>query len=133
MGIARGTFDVQLAPGPAELGGSVSRFEFTKTFKGDLQGTGAGVMLAAGDLQAGSAGYVALETVSGKLGEREGGFALQQFGTMFGGSQTLRYEVVPGSGEHGLAGITGRLNLTIDAAGSHHYELEYDFSISGSS
>ena len=125
---ARGTFDINMAPGPAELDGAVSRFEFTKTFKGDLEGTSTGVMLSAGDPQRGSAGYVAVETVRAKLGDLEGGFAFQQFGTMLGGSQTLHYEIVPGSGERGLTGITGRLRLTIDDDGTHHYELDYDLS-----
>jgi hypothetical protein len=123
---ASGTFDVTLAPGVAELDGAVSRFEFTKRFHGDLDGTGSGVMLSAGDPQAGTAGYVAIETVSGRLGEREGGFAFQQFGTMSGGNQTLHYEVVPGSGYGELTGISGALRLTIDEDGTHHYELGYD-------
>ena len=125
---ARGTFDISLAPGPTELDGAVSRFEFTKTFKGDFEGTSTGVMLSAGDPQRGAAGYVAVESVRGKVADREGSFAFQQFGTLLGGSQTLHYEVVPGSGELGLSGITGRLRLTIDDDGTHHYELEYDFS-----
>lgn len=123
---ASGIFDVHLVPGAAELGGAVSRFDFTKTFQGDLEGTGAGVMLSIGDPQGGSAGYVAIETVRGRLGGREGGFALQQFGTMRAGSQMLHYEVVPGSGERGLSGITGTLRLTTGGDGAHHYELEYD-------
>jgi Protein of unknown function (DUF3224) len=126
--IARGTFDISLAPGPSELGGAVSRFEFTKTFKGDLEGTSTGVMLSAGDPQRGAAGYVAVEIFSGKLGDRDGSFAFQQFGTLLGGSQTLHYEVVPGSGERGLSGISGRLRLTIDDDGTHHYDLEHDLS-----
>ena len=125
---ARGIFDISLAPGPTELDGAVSRFEFTKTFKGDLEGTSTGVMLSAGDPKRGAAGYVAVESVRGKLSDRGGSFALQQFGTLLGGSQTLHYEVVPGSGERGLSGITGRLRLTIDDDGTHHYELEYDLS-----
>lgn len=124
--LANGTFEVHLEPGPAELDGAVGRFDLTKTFKGDLQGAGTGVMLSCGDPQSGSAGYVAVETVRGQLGDRQGGFALQQFGTIHGGSQTLHYEVVPGSGEGDLNGITGRLRLTIDSDGTHHYELEYD-------
>ena len=123
---AKGTFDIHLAPGPPELDGAVTRFDFTKTFKGDLQGSGAGVMLSVGDPQTGSAGYVAIETVRGQLGDREGGFALQQFGVLHAGTQTLHYEVLPGSGERGLTGITGRLHLTIDNQGTHHYELAYD-------
>jgi len=46
---ARGTFDVTMQPGPAELDGAISRFELSKTFHGDLQGTGSGVMLSGGD------------------------------------------------------------------------------------
>ena len=85
-------------------------------------------MLSAGDPKRGSAGYVAVETVRGKLGDREGGFVFQQFGTLLDGAQALHYEVVPGSGEGGLSGITGRLRLTIADDGTHDYELEYDLS-----
>ncbi len=123
---ASGTFDVTLRPGSAELDGAVSRFELTKQFHGDLDGNGVGVMLSGGHPQAGTAGYVAIETVSGHLGELEGGFAMQQFGTMSGGSQTLHYEVVPGSGTGELAGLSGTLRLTIDPDGTHHYQLDYD-------
>jgi hypothetical protein len=123
---AKGTFDVTVRPGAAELDGAVGRFELAKTFRGDLEGTGTGVMLSAGDPQAGAAGYVAIETVRGRLGEREGGFAMQQFGSMHEGSQTLHYEVVPGSGSGRLTGITGSLHLDVDEDGAHRYELRYD-------
>ncbi len=124
--IARGTFEVTMHPGPPELDGAVNRFEMSKTFYGDLQGTGTGVMLSGGDPQAGEAGYVAIETVRGHLGERQGSFALQQLGMMHAGSQTLDYRVVPGSGSGQLAGIVGDLHLDIDGDGTHHYELDYD-------
>jgi hypothetical protein len=123
---ARGTFDVSLTPGVAELDGAVGRFELTKQFHGDFDGTGTGVILSAGDPQAGTAGYVAIEMVKGRLGDREGSFVFQQFGTMRGGSPTLHYEVVPGSGSGELSGISGTLRLTIDADGTHNYELEYE-------
>jgi hypothetical protein len=122
---ARGTFDIDLRPGPTELGGAAGRFDFTKTFHGDLDAEGAGVMLSAGDPQQGSAGYVALETVNGRLGSRTGSFALQQFGTVLDGAQTLTYVVVPGSGQGELAGITGTFALTVDDDGTHRYELAY--------
>jgi uncharacterized protein DUF3224 len=123
---ANGTFDVTVQPRAAELDGAIGRFELSKTFHGDLQGTGTGVMLSAGDPQAGAAGYVAIETVRGRLCEQEGTFALQQFGSMHDGSQTLHYEIVPGSGTGHLTGITGTLHLDIDEDGTHHYELLYD-------
>lgn len=122
---ARGTFDIEMRPGAPELAGAVGRFEFTKTFYGDLQAVGAGVMLSSGDPQKGAAGYVAIETVIGRLGDRTGEFALQQLAMMHGGSQTLHYEVVPGSGQGGLEGVTGTLHLTVDDDGTHRYELEY--------
>ncbi len=122
--IARGTFDITMTPGETELGGAVSRFELAKTFQGDLRGSGVGLMLSAGDPRAGAAGYVAMEIVRGHLGGREGGFALQQFGTMRDGAAVLHYEVVPGSGTGRLTGITGTLRLDDD--GTHRYELEYD-------
>jgi hypothetical protein len=123
---ARGTFEVELRPAPAELDGAAARFELSKSFSGDLDGVGVGVMLSCGDPQRGSAGYVALETVTGRLGEREGSFALQQFGTMHEGAQTLHYEIVPGSGQGALAGITGIFHLLIDDDGTHRYELDYE-------
>lgn len=124
--IAKGTFELAMTPGAAEIGGAVGRLEFTKTWRGDLEGTGSGVLLSCGDPQTGEAGYIAIETVDGRLGDRDGGFAFQQLASMHGGSQTLRYGVTPGSGRGALEGITGTLQLTIDDDGTHRDELEYD-------
>lgn len=123
---ARGTFDIDMTPGPPELQGAVDRFDFRKTFYGDLQAEGAGLMLSCGDPQAGTAGYVAIETVGGSLGDQRGGFALQQIGMMRAGEQTLQYVVVPGSGNGALEGIAGTFHLTVEENGKHRYELEYD-------
>jgi len=122
---AKGTFDVELTPGQTELDGAVSRFDFIKTFHGEITGRARGLMLASGDRNAGAAGYVAIEVVEGVVNDRRGSFALQQLGTMSSGSQTLRYEVVPGSGKDELAGICGTFELTIED-GAHHYELAYE-------
>lgn len=123
---ADGTFEVELRPGAAEVDAAIGRFELSKTFHGGIEGTGVGVMLSAGDPQSGEAGYVAIEVVRGRVGGREGTFALQQFGSMHGGSQTLHYEVVPGSGTGQLAGMTGTVRLDIDQDGTHRYTLEFD-------
>lgn len=104
----------------------MDRFDFTKTFHGDLDATGTGVMLSCGDPQTGAAGYVAIETVTGRLRERSGGFALQQLGMMHDGSQTLHYEVVPGSGHGSLEGISGTFRLAVDEDGTHRYQLDYE-------
>ena len=51
--------------------------------------------------------------------------ALQHSGSMSGGTQTLHYAVVPGSGTENLTGTTGTLDLTIDDDGTHRYRLRY--------
>jgi len=124
---ARGTFDVDIRPGAAELDGAVGRFDVSKTFDGEVQGVSTGVMLSAGNPQAGSAGYVALEVFAGHLGGRRGGFALQQFGTMHEGAQVLHYDIAPGSGTDELVGITGSIRLETEG-GQHHYELTYQLA-----
>ena len=123
--VARGSFEIELRPGPPELDGAVTRYDFDKRFTGDLDGTADGFMIAAGDPASGSAGYVAIEVVTARLAGRDGTFALQQLGQMHDGNQELRYEIVNGSGGGGLAGIHGRLDLTV-TDGEHRYELVYD-------
>ncbi|MHA7860898.1 DUF3224 domain-containing protein [Tessaracoccus sp. Y36] len=43
---------------------------------------------------------------------------------MRGGSQELRYEIVPGSGTGELQDVTGTLTLEIDQVGEHHITFE---------
>jgi hypothetical protein len=123
---AKGTFDIVMTPGTPEVAGAVGRFDFTKTFHGDLDATGVGVMLSHGDPQTGAAGYVAIETVNGRLGDRSGSFARQQFGMMQHGSRTLHYEVVPGSGHGELAGLSGAFHLKVEEDGAHRFALTYE-------
>ena len=127
MSSARGTFEIVMSPGAPELDGDIDRFDLTKTFHGDLDASGTGMMLSCGNPQEGEAGYVAIETVHGHLGGRPGGFALSQLGTVHDGSQVLHYVIVPGSGQGELTGITGIFHLTIEDDGTHRYELDYEF------
>ncbi len=126
MTIARGPFEIETTPGRAEFAGAVDRLDFTRVFHGELEAEGVGLILSAGDPQAGEAGYIAIEIVRGRLGGNDGGFALQQFGTMHKGTHTVHYEVVPGSGHGALTGITGTLNLTVEADGTQRYKLDYE-------
>lgn len=102
--------------------GAPGRMRLSKTFRGDLEGEGAGEML--GLLNNGSGAYVAMERVSGVLDGRRGAFALVHRGVMEAGSQDLLITIVPGSGEGDLAGIAGVFHLKIEG-GVHRYELEY--------
>lgn len=118
---AKGTFAVKLEPVATE---PVERMSIAKTFKGDLTGSSRGEMLALRTGVKGSAGYVAMEKVSGTLAGRSGEFTLQHSGTMAGGKQELRVTVVPDSGTEGLTGISGTMAIVI-ADGEHLYEFSY--------
>lgn len=123
---AKGSFEVKMTP-PEPLdksGGAISRMSIDKQFHGDLEATSMGEMLSAGDPAKGSAGYVAIEQVTGTLQGRSGSFALQHSGTMDRGGRQLSVTIVPGSGTGQLAEISGKLAINI-VDGKHFYELEY--------
>jgi len=122
---ASGTFEVKLAPQTddgAEAG--VGRMTIDKQFHGDVEGTSKGQMLSAMGSIKGSAGYVAMERVTGKLKGRSGSFVLQHSGTMTRGEPQLLVSVVPDSGTGELVGLTGTLTIKI-AEGKHSYEFDY--------
>jgi hypothetical protein len=123
---ARGTFEVKMAPQAPDEGGdpTVGRMSLDKQFHGDLEGTSKGQMLAVRSDVEGSAGYVAMERVTGTLQGRTGTFALQHSGTMNRGAPTLVITVVPDSGTGQLAGLAGTMTIII-ADGKHAYEFEY--------
>jgi hypothetical protein len=120
---ANGTFEVKLAP-QAAGGSAVGRMSLDKQWHGGLEGTSKGEMLTGMTAVQGSAGYVAIEQVTGTLNGRSGTFLLQHTGTMTRGAPELAITVVPDSGTGQLAGLAGRLAITI-TDGKHFYELEY--------
>lgn len=126
---ASGVFDVKLGAPETMItpagGPAMARFSLDKQYRGDLQGQAQGVMLSAGQPQAGEAAYTALESFTGILHGRRGGFALAHLGLMHAGGQDLRITIVPGSGTGELAGIRGELQLRIEG-GAHHYTLDYE-------
>jgi hypothetical protein len=95
-----------------------------KQFSGDLEATSKGQMLAFSTDVKGSAGYVAMEQVNGKLHGRTGTFVLQHGGTMTRGVPQLAVTVVPDSGTGELRGLKGKMNIII-ADGKHSYEFDY--------
>lgn len=124
---ASGSFEVNLTPrGPEEGVGdpTVGRMAITKQFHGGLEAVSRGQMLTAMTDVEGSAGYVAIERVTGTLDGRDGTFALQHSGTMTRGVPQLAITVVPDSGTGELAGLAGRMTIDI-ADGKHTYNFEY--------
>ena len=94
-----------------------------KQFRGDLEATSKGEMLTALTDVKDSAGYVAIERVSGTLHGRSGTFVLQHSGTMTRGAQQLTVTVVPDSGTGQLLGLAGKMTIKI-AEGKHFYEFD---------
>ena len=124
---AAGTFDVKLSPLPAyndAEGAMLGRLSLDKTFQGDLTATSRGEMLSAGTAVKGSAGYVAIERVSGTLHGRSGSFVLQHSGTMDRGVPQLVVSVVPDSGTDELTGLAGTMRIDIES-GAHSYVFDY--------
>jgi hypothetical protein len=124
---ANGTFEVRLIPqAPDENAGeaNIGRMIIDKQFHGDLEATSKGQMLAVGTEVKGSAGYVAMERVSGSLAGREGSFALQHNGIMTRSEGQLTVVVVPDSGAGRLVGLAGKMTIKIED-GKHFYEFEY--------
>jgi hypothetical protein len=124
---ASGTFEVKLLPQPPDdkaEGSTLGRMSIDKQFHGDFEGTAKGQMLTAGTDVKGSAGYVAIERVTGTLHGRSGSFVLQHSGTLTKGTAQQSITVVPDSGAGQLVGLTGKMIVAI-ADGKHSYDFEY--------
>lgn len=126
-----GEFQVKLQPmdfyAKGTDGINFGRMSIDKTFAGALEATSKGEMLSAITLVKGSAGYVAIEQVTGSLSGKKGSFVLQHFGIMNRGKDSLMLEVVPDSGSGELTGLFGKMLIKIEN-GQHLYEFEYELS-----
>jgi hypothetical protein len=123
---ASGTFEVKLTP---QESANIGRMSIDKQFHGDLSATSKGEMLSAMTEVKGSAGYVAIERVTGTLHGKSGSFVLQHSGTMTRGEPQLSVTVVPDSGTGELTGLAGA--LTIEIVEKQHF-YEFDYTLPGS-
>jgi hypothetical protein len=127
MNHAIGTFEVKITPqsdGKPE-DAPIGRMLIDKQLHGDLEATTKGQMLAFSTEVKGSAGYVAMERVTGTLHGRTGSFVLQHNASMNRGAPQLSITVVPDSGTGQLTGLTGKFDIQIAADGKHSYTFEY--------
>jgi hypothetical protein len=125
--LAQGTFEVDLQPLPfegAEAAWKLGRMAIDKRISGDLVATTRGQMISAMTETPGSAGYVAIERVTGTLGGRQGSFVLQHHGLMDRGTPSLSVVVVPDSGTDELVGLAGEFSIRIEG-GVHRYAFSY--------
>ena len=124
-----GTFDVKLTPQPADerqAAAFLGRMAIDKSFHGELEATSVGQMLAARGDQPASAGYVAIERVTGTLSGRQGSFVLQHSGHSNPAGQSLEINVVADSGTDDLKGLSGTMRIIIEPGGGHFYEFDYE-------
>jgi hypothetical protein len=105
----------------------LSRVTIKKRFEGELNGDSVaqGLFTEAAD---GSAGYIALEQVTGSAHGREGTFVMQHGGVLNKGKVQHQYgDVVPDTGTGGFAGATGRVLFTHDENGAFvRFDLEFE-------
>ncbi|HEU5260864.1 MAG TPA: DUF3224 domain-containing protein [Gemmatimonadales bacterium] len=103
----------------------LTRARVTKTFKGDIEGEShvEYLMMYRPD---GSAAFVGLERVVGRLGGKTGSFVLQRTGVFDGSVAKESYTVVPGSGTGELAALRGDGSSVAGHAKENPVTLEYD-------
>jgi Protein of unknown function (DUF3224) len=129
---ASGKFEVKLTPetlADKAADKTLARMSIDKQFHGDLEASSKGEMLSALTAVKGSAGYVAIERVTGTLKGRKGSFVLQHSATMNRGTPHLHIVVVPDSGTDELTGLAGKMTIDIAPGGQHSYDFEYAFAV----
>ena len=107
-----------------QAGTKLSRVHITRTFSGELEGRSTAELLTA-VTQGGSAGYVALDRISGRLQGREGTFVLQHHGTVSPTEALTAGSVVPDSGTGELRGLRGHARIVVED-GTHELILDYE-------
>lgn len=96
-----------------------------QTFDGDLVGSGTWITLMcyAPD---GTAEYVGMLRVDGRIGELTGSFVLNASGTYDGREARTSWTVVGGSGTGGFTGLAGGGHSVAPHGPDGTYTLEYD-------
>jgi hypothetical protein len=103
----------------------LTRAAVTKTFTGDIEGEGQVeyLMMYRSD---GSATFVGLERVVGRIAGKAGSFVLQRIGMFEGGLAKESYSVVPGSGTGELLGLRGEGTSAVGHGNQHPMTLDYE-------
>lgn len=113
-----------------EAGPRLARTTVKKVFSGDLEGSSEAELLMcqsdANDINAG-AGYVASEQFEGAFLGKKGSFVMQHGGLVSGeGTERTFGNIVPGSGTEQLTGLSGTVEISVDADGTHRIAIQYE-------
>ena len=103
----------------------LTRASVTKTYTGDIEGDAQVeyLMMYRSD---GSAAFVGLERVVGRLGGKAGTFVLQRTGVFEGGQAKESYFVIPGSATGDLRGLAGDGSSAVGHGMEHPFTLSYE-------
>ena len=128
MTIANGEFeltgwneDTYLEP---EDGRKLTRASVTQDFRGDITGTGSVEWLMSYRPD-GTAHFVGLQRIEGKLGKESGSFVVESIGDFDGKVAKGQLAVVPGSGTGDLDGIQGEGSFSAPMGSKASYSLDY--------
>ena len=105
----------------------LTRASVTKTFTGDIEGEGPVeyLMMYRSD---GSAAFLGLERISGRIGGRTGSFVLQRTGVFEDGQAKESYSVLPGSATGDLRGLAGTGTSAVGHGLEHPFVLDYELA-----
>jgi hypothetical protein len=105
----------------------LTRASVTKTYTGDIEAEGQVeyLMMYRAD---GSAGFVGLERVVGRIGDRSGTFVLQRTGVFENGQARESYFVIPGSATGQLTGLSGEGKTAVGHGSEHPFTLTHELA-----
>jgi hypothetical protein len=104
----------------------LTRVSATRFFAGNIEGEGTAeyLMMYRDD---GSASFVGLERLVGRVDNRRGGFVFQHNGIFEGGTAKATLLVIAGSGSGDLRGLRGEGNF-VATSSSASITLDYDLA-----
>ena len=108
-----------------EGGRKLTRASVKKVFHGDIEGESSVEYLMVYD-EGGSASFVGMERVVGRVGDRSGSFVLQHSGTFADGMAKEAWFVVPGSGTGELGELRGEGSFEAGHEQQYVMTLDYD-------
>ena len=102
----------------------LTRATVTQRFSGDIKGEGSVVwsMCYRAD---GTADWLGMQRIVGRLGDRSGSFVLQTVGSFDGSKAFGDWSVVPGSGTDDLERLQGTGRMEAPMGSTATYELDY--------
>ena len=108
--------------GTALSSGTVKRH-----FEGGIVGDSVAAVLIARS-RPDRLGYVATDSFTGRVGDRQGNFVFQHGGSIDRGALESSFGyVVPGSGTDELSGLRGEVRIEFTPPSTHTLTLRYDF------